>query len=307
MTFFDFFTEHTFRVVLLGTVLIGVTSGSLGSLIYLRKQSLMSDVVGHSAIAGVMGAFLVVSLLGFDGRSMFALVIGSFLVGIIAVLGANRIAATSPVGIDSTMAIMLSLFFGGGMVLFRIIQHGPYRGKGGLNDYMFGNAAVITHADLLTVAGFGLLGIGVMVAAWKEIKVFLFDATWAQAHGFPLRILSPLSMGAVVLAIVVGMKAVGLVLMIAFAIIPPASARQWTNKLATMVVLAGAMGGVGAMAGTAISIWWGKVPTGPVIVLVLTTIFVFSLLAAPERSLLQRSRRRRQRQRELLQQLEVTS
>lgn len=296
----DFLTNYTFRNMLFGTTMIGAASGALGCFLYLRKQSLTSDVIGHSAIAGVMIAFiLATAVLAIDGRSMFVLTIGSIIAATTAVLMSNWITRDSRIGIDAAMAICLSLFYGGGIVLMRIITHSTLQGRGGIDKYMFGNASTLVQADIFTIAFFGGLSILIMMLFWKEFKVFSFDPILAETLGFSRRILNPLLLGTATVAIVIGVKAVGLILMIAFAIMPAASARQWTKRLSTMVLTATIIGAGSAAAGSYLAVNMGKVPTGPVVVLVLFSVFIFSILAAPERSVLRRSLIRRAKAREL--------
>ena len=286
----EFFASYTFRTMLLGTTLVGFTAGMLGAFLYLTKQSMVSDVIGHSAISGVAVAFIVVSTLAGDGRSMLVLTLGSIVASTLAVLVANALAQRTRLGMDSAMAICLALFYGSGMVLLRVITHSSLPNRGGIDKYMFGNAATLTSQDLVTTLCFALFSVAIMAALWKEFKLFTFDPTACAAMGFSPRLLRPLLLGTATVAVVIGIKAVGLVLMVAFAITPAAAARQWTKHLSTMVMLSGAIGGVAGAVGSYLAVSIGRVPTGPVIVIVLTLVFVVSLLCAPGRSLIQRRR-----------------
>ena len=101
----EFFGSYTYRTMLIGTVLIGLFSGGLGCLLYQRKQSLLADVIGHSAIAGVVGAFMVsTAVFNVNGRSMATLTIGAVISSALAALLANVISAHSRVSIDAAMA-----------------------------------------------------------------------------------------------------------------------------------------------------------------------------------------------------------
>lgn len=304
MTLLDFFTNHTFRMVFLGTTIIGLVAGGLGAFAYLRKQSLISDVISHAALPGTLIAFLAAVSLGLDGRNMVWLILGAVVIGVAAVLGANAITRVTTLKIDVAMAIALSVFFGAGMVLMRIISNGDYPGKGGIQDYLFGNASVITYADLITSLVIGGLALGLTALFWKEFAITTFDAEFAATSGFRPRIVDPLMFTTIVIATVIGVKAVGLVLMVAFVVTPPAAARQWTHSLPAMVTLSALIGAVGSAAGAYLSIHISvttgtAVPTGPVIVLCLFAMFVISLLVAPGRSILARVIRRRRALRDL--------
>lgn len=296
----EFISNFTFRTMLIGTTLIGATSGALGSFLYLRKQSLISDVIGHSAVLGVMVSFIfATAVLGVNGRSMLTLTIGAVISSTLAVLLANSITKDTRIRIDAAMAIILSIFYGAGMVLMRLIMHSKLPNRGGIDKYMFGNAATLATDDLVTIAVFAGGAILIMLLFWKEFKVFTFDPILSTSLGFSPKILGPLMAGTTTVAIVIGVKAVGLILMIAFAIMPAAAARQWTKRLSTMVLLASAIGGLAGALGSYISVNLGKVPTGPVVVLVLFLVFIFSLLFAPERSVLRRSFARRAKMRKI--------
>lgn len=291
----EFFDNHTYRTIFFGTAIIGLVAGALGSFAYLRKQSLISDVISHAALPGTLIAFLTaVVVLGADGRNMIGLILGAVIVGTLAVLFANGISNHSKIRIDTAMAVSLTIFFGGGMLLMRVISNGAFPGKGGIADYLFGNASVITRADLLTSIAVGSLALVIMLVFWKEFALRTFDPDHASVLGFRGRWIDTLMFTTIVIATVIGVKAVGLVLMVAFIVTPPAAARQWTSTLRGMVVLSAAFGAVGSGVGAYLSISLGSVasggvPTGPLIVLSLFAIFVLSLVFSPRRSIVMRA------------------
>ena len=294
MTPLELLADHTFRMVVLGTMTTGLVAGALGSFAYLRRQSLVSDVISHAALPGTLMAFLAaVVVLGVDGRNMTGLIVGAVVVGTAAVLLANGIAGASKIRIDTAMAISLTVFFGLGMLLMRVISDGPYPGKGGIQDYLFGNASVITVADLVTSLAVGATALTLMAVFWKEFALRTFDPDHSTVLGFRATTVDTLMFATIVIATVIGVKAVGLVLMVAFVVTPPAAARQWTRTLPAMVVLSGAIGALGSGIGAYLSIALGSVPTGPLIVLTLFAVFLFSLLVSPRRSIVTRALARR--------------
>lgn len=290
----EFFSNHTFRMVFFGTTVIGLVAGALGAFAYLRKQSLISDVISHAALPGTLLAFLVaVGVFGANGRNMLGLIAGAVVAGIAAVWLANGIARGSKIRVDTAMAISLTLFFGVGMLLMRVIANGSFPGKGGIQDYLFGNASVVTVSDLLTSIAVGAVALALMVVFWKEFALRTFDPDHSSVLGFSGRIIDTLMFATVVIATVIGVKAVGLVLMVAFVVTPPAAAQQWTRTLPGMVALSGVFGAVGSGIGAYLSIVLGKVPTGPLIVLTLFAILLASLLFSPRRSVVVRALARR--------------
>lgn len=289
MSLVEFFGNHTYRMVFFGTMNIGLVAGALGSFAYLRKQSLISDVISHAALPGTLLAFLTaVVVLGVDGRNMIGLIIGAVVIGTVAVLFANGVTRTSKISIDTAMAVSLTVFFGAGMLLMRVIANDAFPGKGGIQDYLFGNASVITIADLTTSITVGALALVLMLVFWKEFALRTFDPDHSTVLGFRARTIDTLMFTTIVIATVIGVKAVGLVLMVAFVVTPPAAARQWTRTLPGMVTLSATFGALGSGIGAYLSIVLGKVPTGPLIVLTLFAIFLVSLLFSPRRSIITR-------------------
>ncbi|WP_277212848.1 metal ABC transporter permease [Isoptericola croceus] len=298
MTVLDLFTDHTYRTVIAGTSLVGLVAGAWGVFAYLRKQSLISDVVAHAALPGTLVAFLVAVGLGLDGRAMPALVVGAVVSGVLAVAATHAIIRCSRVRADAAMAVVLTTFFGAGMLLLRHITDGPYPGKGGIQGYLFGDASTLTLADLraiLVVCGAALL---VLVLCFKEISHRAFDAEHSAIGGRDGRLVDAVTFATIAVATVIGIKAVGLVLMVAFVITPPAAARQWTRSVRSMTVLSATFGAMSSGIGAALSIVWA-LPTGPVVVLVLFVILVVSLVAAPRRSIVVRALARRRARRAL--------
>lgn len=289
MTPLEFFDNHTYRMVFFGTMTIGLVAGALGSFAYLRKQSLISDVISHAALPGTLLAFLTaVLVLHTDGRNMIALIAGAVTIGTIAVFFANWVSRVSKIKIDTAMAIAVTLFFGLGMLLMRIISNGVFPGKGGIQDYLFGNASTLTIADLVTSITVGAVAVILMLLFWKEFGLYTFDPDHARVLGFRASVIDAVMFATITIATVIGVKAVGLVLMVAFVVTPPAAARQWTKTLRGMVTLSALFGAVGSGAGAYLSILLGKVPTGPLIVLTMFAIFLLSLFFAPGRSIITR-------------------
>lgn len=306
MSLIEFFGNHTYRMVFFGTMVIGIVAGALGSFAYLRKQSLISDVISHAALPGTLLAFLTaVTVLGIDGRNMIGLIIGAMVVGTIAALCANAVTRATKIRIDTSMAVTLTVFFGAGMLLMRVISDGAFPGKGGIQDYLFGNASVMTVSDLRASVIVGGIALVIMLLFFKEFALRSFDPQHAAVLGLNVRLIDTLTFTTIVLAIVIGVKSVGLVLMVAFIVTPPAAARQWTKSLGAMVTLSAIFGAVGSGMGAYLSIAVVNAPTGPLIVLTLFAIFVVSLVFSPQRSIVTTALARVRARRDLRRALET--
>lgn len=300
----EILTQTVYQRVIVGTAIIGGTCGAVGALTYLRRQALIADVIGHSSMLGVTIAFLVAVLMGLDGRNLIVMVSVTVVVGLASSLLSNFLEKNSPLGHDATMAVVLALTFGGGMALLAEINQRSFpSSKGGLKDYLFGNATTLTWFDVQVSAVCALLALLTIVLLWRDIELLLFDRIAALALGRPVGWVGFGLSAATVIAVVIGLKAVGLVLVVAYLILPAVAARQWVNRMPSMVVLSAGVGVIASLMGAFSSMLIGKMPTGPLTVIILTVIVLFSLLAAPQRSLVMRSIQRKRVRRDLLVQL----
>lgn len=295
-TMFELLSDYTFQTVLLGTTMIGAVSGALGCFAYLRRQSLIGDVVSHSSLLGVMIFFLAsYAWTGEGSKSLVILIPGAIVAGTLALLLTRLLVQRTRLKEDSGLGVMLALFFGGGIVLLRWVQRADpaIPGRRGLQDYLFGMAAAMTQDDLWMIATLGGMAVLVMLVLWKELKLFTFDPIFSHSLGFRSRLLDNLLVVILVVGVVIGIQSVGVVLMIALLVTPASAARQWTRQLGPMVMLAALIGAFCGLIGSVASALYSHVPTGPVIVLAATLVFVVSLLFAPRRGVVSRLARRR--------------
>lgn len=273
-------TDYTIRTVALGTTVLGIVSGALGSFAVLRRQSLLGDAISHAALPGIVLAFLLTG-----SRAPFVLILGAFFAGWLGTLVMMSIVRMSRIKIDAALGIVLSVFFGFGMMLLTFAQRRPDATQAGLTKYLFGQAATLLQRDVVIMAVLGSIALLTMVLFWKELKLLSFDTEFAASLGFSVRGLDILLTTLLVLAIVVGLQAVGVVLMSAMLVAPAAAARQWTDRLSVMVGLAALFGAVAGVTGTLVSSLSAGFSTGPAIVLSISAIVVFSMLLAPNRGL----------------------
>ena len=300
MNIFQVFQDPNTQWILFGSVLLGISSGVIGCFAYLRKQSLMGDALSHAALPGVCLAFILTGT-----KSIFFFLIGAMIAGILATMLISFITRYSRIKQDSALGIILTVFFGIGIVLLTQIQHSASGNQSGLDKFLFGQAASMVHSDVYTMAGISLFLIGVSIVFFKEFKLLSFDPGFAKGIGLPTMILDQFIMLLMVIAVVIGIQAVGVVLMAALLIIPAVSARYWTEKLHIMVILAGLFGGTSGLIGTIISTWANNLPTGPLIVLSATSIFVVSIVLAPSRGVLAKAMRQKRAKTEILNQQQL--
>jgi len=276
-------TDYTLRTVAMGAATLGIVGGGLGSYAVLRGQSLLGDAISHAALPGVALAFLITG-----SKTPLALMLGAATTGVAAALLIIGITNTTRIPYDSALALLLSVFFGGGLVLLTYLQQHAGAAQAGLDAFLFGQAAALVEQDVVTMAGLGGIALLAMLLFWKEFKILAFDPEFGRSLGMPMHLLDVGLTTLLVVAIVIGLQTVGVVLMSAVIVAPAAAARQWTDRLGVMVGLAAAFGAVSGASGALVSGTTANLPTGPTIVLCMGVVVVGSLLAAPNRGLLWR-------------------
>lgn len=279
-------SNPNFLWVLGGCVLLGISSGVLGSFALLRRRSLMGDALAHAALPGVCLAFMLTGT-----RSLAVLLPGALIAGLIGAACIQIITQNSRIKEDAALGMVLSVFFGFGILLLTLIQRSGSGSQSGLDKFIFGQAASLVGADVKLMATSAAVVCLATAALFKEFKLLCFDQGFARGIGFPAAFLDGLLMLLIVLVVVIGLQSVGVVLMAAMLITPAAAARLWTDRLSLMVSLAGLFGALSGGLGTVLSNSVDGMPTGPLIVLAATVVFLFSLVFAPRRGLLGRALR----------------
>jgi len=272
--------DYTLMIVAIGAALLGTVSGALGTYAVLRRQSLLGDAISHAALPGIAIAFLLTG-----SKTPLILVLGAAIAGWLGTLLMLSIVKLTRIKYDSALGIVLSTFFGFGLVLHTLIQRTGNANQAGLDTFLFGQAATMLERDVLTMGILGGIALVFMLVFWKELKLLVFDESFAASIGFPIRALDILLTSLLVIAIVLGLQVVGVVLMSAMLVAPAVAARQWTDKLNRMVLLAASFGALAGVSGTIISSSASRIPTGPTIVLCATVIVGFSIAFAANRGL----------------------
>ena len=270
--------EYNTRQVVISTILLGVTAGLVGTFLLLRRRSLMGDALSHATFPGIGVAFVVMVLLGGTGRSLPGLLVGATVSGLLGVLLVMAIRNTTRLKDDAAMGIVLSVFFGVGVALIQMVKDMPQAGPAGLNNFIYGTAASMIHSDFLLILVVAIGTCLVSLLLLKELTLLCFDESFAASQGWPTVRLDIVLLTLVTAVTVIGLQAVGLVLIIAFLIIPATAARFWTQRLGWMLTLSAIIGGVSGWLGASMSALVRDLPTGAVIVLVAAAIFLVSML-----------------------------
>ncbi|MGC4107915.1 MAG: metal ABC transporter permease [Thermomicrobiales bacterium] len=294
-TLHDLIFDYTLRNVALGSALLGIVSGILGSFALLRRQGLLGDTLSHAALPGICIAFLLTG-----SRTPLPLLIGAGIAGWIGTLLLLNTVRETKLSEDTMLGVVLSTFYGLGIVLLTYIQRNGDASQAGLDKFLFGQAAALVRSNVETFALLGGAALLVVVLLYKEFKLLSFDPEFAAAIGFPTRGLNVLLTSLLVVAVMIGLQTVGVVLMAAMVIGPGAAARQWTDRLSTMLVLSAGIGAAAGVTGAVLSVQDSALPTGPMIILSLTAMVLVSIFLAPRHGLLPDWLRQRRNRRGLV-------
>ncbi len=297
--------RYNTRVVVLGVTMLGLACGAVGSFLLLRRRSLTTDALSHATLPGIALAFILAAAVGVEGKSTWVLVLGALVTGSLGILVVQAITATTRLKEDAALGIVLSVFFGLGVSLLKIAEYMPGGSAAGLNSFILGHAASMIAADLRAIVWVSVASLLLCVLLFKEWRLLCFDSEFARVQGWPVTALDLALMGVIVALTVVGLRAVGLVLIVALLITPAVAARFWTRRLAPMTAVAALLGAVCGYSGAVASALAPRMPTGPIIVIMCGAALGVSLIAGAESGLARRwlhivANRRRVAQQHLL-------
>lgn len=286
--------SYTDSVVATGALLLGIVAGVLGTFAVLRRRSLVGDALAHAALPGVCLAFLATG-----SKDPATLVVGAALAGVVGAFGMVGIERSTRIRADAAIGVVLSVFFSLGIVLLTAIAARDDANQAGLERYLFGQAAGLVEADVERMAVLAVVSLAVVALLFRALKTTLFDPGYAGAAGLPVRALELFMTACLVVAVVVGLRTVGAILMVAMLVVPATAGRQLTGRLAVLLPVAGAIGAAVGVTGALLSAS-AELPTGPVIVLVGFLVVLACVLLAPGRGVLWHARRLRAERRRAL-------
>lgn len=287
----DILTSYTFIIVGSGTFLLAAIAGAVGCITVLKGQSLIGDAIGHAAFPGIVLSFML-----FMQREPVLLTLGAVVSGTTAFILIQVIKENSKLKLDAILAVVLSSFFGVGMVLKSHIQgNSTYKdaAQSGLSSYIFGQAAYIMKDDVKLIVYVGIPMLVLLILFYKEIKVFLFDEIYASTIGIKTVLLYGIILVMTMGIIATGLKLVGAILISSLLIIPAITALQWSDKFGWVLIISGVVGGVSALIGTYISTAYEGMSTGATIILIMGSLAIISLVIGPH-GMIKNLRMRRQ-------------
>lgn len=284
-SFVEFFSfaDPNIRYVVIGSVLLTASSAIVGTFTFLNKRSLIGDAIAHAVLPGICLGFLVAGT-----KNPFILIIGAFITGWLSLIIVDFISRKTRIKEDTAIGLVLSVFFGIGILMLTVIQKSGNASQSGLDHFLFGKAAALVGEDLYAFLAVAVVLLIIVYLFFKEFSLLAFDKAYAKSIGYPVRILELILTSLIVLAVVIGIQAVGVVLMAAILITPAAAARFWTDKVTVMILLASIFGAFSGLSGAYISYIAPAMPTGPWIVIVISTIAFISFFFAPQRGVIYR-------------------
>lgn len=286
--------DPSLLVVMAGTVLLSISASLVGTFAFLQKRSLVGDAVAHAILPGIALAFILKG-----EKDPLILLFGALISGWIAIALMDFISTKTKLSSDTAIATILSVFFGFGILLLTYIQGQANGNQAGLDQFLFGKAAAMRQSDLWVYGGLALVLILAVFLFFKEFSLLSFNPDFAQSLGLPVKTLRFILNTLMVLAIAVGIQAVGVVLMAALLITPSAAARSWTDSLRPMMLIAAMMAALSSFAGSYLSFIAPSMPTGPWIVMSLSLMALASLFFAPKRGMLARLLQQKKHQRKI--------
>lgn len=289
------FTDPTVRIVTFGTVFLGLSSSVVGVFAFLQKRSLLGDAISHSILPGVALAYLFT-----QSKNPLILIIGALISGWLSILAVERINSKTKLSADTAIALVLSSFYGLGVVFLTYIQHTGSGNQAGLDQFLLGRAASLTQRDLYIYISLAAVLLAGVFLFYKEWKLIAFNEDFARVSGLPVKRLKFALNTITVLAIAVGIQSVGVVLMAALLITPAAAARAWTDKLSKLILIAAAVGALAGLTGSYVSYTEPNMPTGPWIVMCLSVLALGSLFLAPKNGALGKMLRQRENRRKII-------
>ncbi|MEM1156812.1 MAG: iron chelate uptake ABC transporter family permease subunit [Verrucomicrobiota bacterium] len=277
--------DHNTRIVFIGTALFGAVGGMVGTFLLLRKRSLMSDTISHATLPGIGIAFIIGELFFGFGKSLPLLMFGAAVTGLAGMGMVVAIRTCSKIKDDAALAIVLSVFFGLGIALITVVQQMPSGNAAGLEGFIYGKAASMTVSDGWLIFGAALAAGLVCFFLYKEFTVLCFDSSFAASQGWPVLLLDVALLALITIVTVIGLQAVGLLLVVAMMIIPPAAARFWTERLDMTLLISMGFGFVSGLLGVFASALFPRLPAGAIIVLVSALLFFLSMVLGGARGM----------------------
>lgn len=293
-----YFTDPVLAAPTIGSMLMCLIAAFVGTFSVLRKQSLVGETLSHASYPGIIISLLLAKML-VGGELLLLPLVGASVSALLGVWCINLLTKKYGVSSDSALCVVLSSFFGVALVLLSCLQSSFPTLYRELQSYLFGQAATQTNVHILLYSVLLVVVLGAILCSYRSIKTVIFDPEFAKTIGINSKFITALLLSVTVLAVVVGIRSLGVVLMSSMLIFPAVSGRLWTSRLEYVLLLAALFGMVAGFFGVYFSHELSirqdtSFPTGPMIVVSAASIFIVSSFLSPEKGLAFRYVRRKQ-------------
>jgi manganese/zinc/iron transport system permease protein len=282
----DFFLDPILRAPTWGCIFMCIASSLMGTLVFLRKKSLLSESLSHATYPGAcLGVcFFAFFLPQYEEWTFVGVLVGAFVSSLLGLKAINWLELTLKIKPDAALCFVLATFFGMGIVIATVMQATVPVWHKQTQMLLFGQAATMSDMHIWIYGSLAALVAVFVLFAFRPLQSLLFDASFAKAIKVPVAKIEQIVFWLLLLSLIVGIRSVGVVLMSGMVIAPAVAARQYSDRLQFLFVLAAIFGALSGFMGNYLSVFY-NLPTGPMIVLVGTCIALFSLLLAPKRGL----------------------
>jgi manganese/zinc/iron transport system permease protein len=280
------FESNTLFQVAVGAAMIGAVCGMTGTALLFKKALSLAPAVSFAGLPGLIIPFLLVSAV-----SQRALLFGAGTFGILAAVQLTFFVSRK--NIDILTVIIITLSFAFGMTLLSSAQHLPGAAQIDLQRFLVGDASVIITNDNYLLGYIVLAVFSVFILFWKEIITVSFDREFARISGMPVKFFDALIAVLLVISVLIGLEAVGIIFIGALITIPAIAARQWTNDTGAMFILAIGFGTISGCAGSVVAALLPGLPTGAAVTLFAAFFALSSFFIAPSRGTLWRKFRKK--------------
>lgn len=266
----------TFDTWIVVTAALAAMSCALpGNYLLLRRQSMMGDAISHTALLGIVLAFLFahtlkthgwISAEGYFGMQHLLLFAGALVIGVLSALLTEWIQQLGRMESSASLGVVFTTMFAAGLLLIRIAADEVHIDPdcvlyGNIETVMldtYGTSG-IPRAALTNGAVLALNGL-LVLAFFKELQISAFDPSLATTLGINARLMHYALMGVTALSLVAAFESVGSILVIAMLIVPAATANLLTNRLPVMIGLSLLVAALSALLGH----WLAITLPGPV-------------------------------------------
>ncbi len=267
---------------LIASITIGISCGLIGTYIMLRRMSLIGDALAHAILPGVVVSFIVA------GKSEVALFFGAVSSGILTVLLIGFVNRNSKIKEDTSIGIIFTGAFALGILLVSQLKQVHID----LSSYLFGDVLGVSTGDITLSLIIMVVIIFCIILFYKQLLITSFDPTMAMTIGISTTLVHYMLMTLLSMSIVAGLQSVGVILIIAMLITPPATAYLLSNSLKKILILSSAFGMLSAVVGLYLSYHF-NFASGASIVLVAVTLFMLAFLFSPKEGVVTRLIRNR--------------